>query len=255
MHNYEKCWENYKNGEFQKAIDYGEVYIEESDNKTLLGNTHNIIASAYKQQRNLNAAIQNYEKTLSLRIEVFGRRHPKVGDVLNNLGVAYREKGKYHKAIGYFEMDLSIQTSAETKAFTYGNLANVYTDIKEYDKAIHYYTLSLKNMPRSERHYAYNNVGLVYLKKKEYLKAEGYFWQTLEDQKKYLLPNSYLIARSYNNLGFSNHKMGNYIQAIAYYEQSLSIRHVHNRTKSEAKQYKINSEKSLKKRLDRKSVV
>jgi len=62
----------------------------------------------------------------------------------------------------------------------YNNLALLQRDIKEYDRAIHYFELSLfffNKIENTKRKYigTFNNIGNVYLKKKDYINALKYY--------------------------------------------------------------------------------
>ena len=63
----------------------------------------------------------------------------------NNLGLAYKNKGVYDRAIEYYEKSLRIKIAAlgdehPSVATSYNNLGSAYDSKGEYDRAIEYFS-------------------------------------------------------------------------------------------------------------------
>ena len=93
-------------------------------------------------------AINNSEKLLAITLKVHGDQHSSTGTAYNNLGMVWRNKGEYDKAIEYYEKSLAIKLKVHgdqhpSMGTVYNNLGSVWSDKGEYDKAIEYYEKSL----------------------------------------------------------------------------------------------------------------
>lgn len=68
----------------------------------------------------------------------------KLGDregeavLLNNIAGIFRNKGELDKALKYYEESLRLQTDEREKAPTYNNIAFIYSDKGNHEKAIEY---------------------------------------------------------------------------------------------------------------------
>ena len=158
--------------------------------------------------------------------------YPNVATYRNNLGTAWNAKGKYDKAIEYYEKALE----SDLKAFgedhpdvaTYrNNLGSAWKAKGEYDKAIEYYEKALKSDIKTfgEDHpkvaTRWNNLGEVWWAKGEYDKAIEYYEKALESDTKTFDEGHPKIAAYRNNLGVAWSAKGEYDKAIEYLEKAL----------------------------------
>ena len=158
--------------------------------------------------------------------------YPNVATYRNNLGTAWNAKGKYDKAIEYYEKALE----SDLKAFgedhpdvaTYrNNLGSAWKAKGEYDKAIEYYKKALKSDIKTfgEDHpkvaTRWNNLGEVWWAKGEYDKAIEYYEKALESDTKTFDEGHPKIAAYRNNLGVAWSAKGEYDKAIEYLEKAL----------------------------------
>ena len=94
-------------------------------------------------------------------------------------------------------------------ATSYNNIGVVYKAKGEYDKALEYYQKSLairlKQLGPDHPDVAtsYNNIGLVYDNKAEYDKALEYYQKSLAIRLKQLGPDHPDVANSYHNIAFA----------------------------------------------------
>ncbi len=80
---------------------------------------------------------------MEIRLKVLGPEHPRVANVYNNLGLAYRHKEDYDKAVEYYNKALKIYLKIlgpehPYVATVYGNLAEVYEKKGNKKKAEEY---------------------------------------------------------------------------------------------------------------------
>ena len=156
----------------------------------------------------------------------------KKAEILNILGVSYRDIGDYNKAIEYHEKALEIRINAlgENQPELYNNLGISYDGLGDYGKAIEYHekALEIRINTLGENHpdvaSYYNNLGTVYNSLGDYNKAIEYHEKALEIRINTLGENHPDVADSYNNLGISYDGLGDYNKAIEYHEKALEIR-------------------------------
>jgi tetratricopeptide (TPR) repeat protein len=99
-----------------------------------------------------------------------------------------RKKDELDKALGYYEESLRLETDEKEKAITYNNIATVYYQKGDYQKAVEYFQKAIET---SERYGDYHtasiikiNFGDAYRRMKDYEKAEKYLLEGLEGVKK-----------------------------------------------------------------------
>ena len=158
--------------------------------------------------------------------------YPNVATYRNNLGTAWNAKGKYDKAIEYYEKALEFDLKAfgedHPDVATYrNNLGSAWKAKGEYDKAIEYYKKALKSDIKTfgEDHpkvaTRWNNLGEVWWAKGEYDKAIEYYEKALESDTKTFDEGHPKIAAYRNNLGVAWSAKGEYDKAIEYLEKAL----------------------------------
>ena len=111
----------------------------------------------------------------------------------------------------------------------YHNLANIYSDTGELDKAIEYYSKSLVMTLRThgDEHpdvaAAYSNIGVIYDDQGNLTKALEYHQKSLEIELNSLGQDHPNVATSYNNIASIYSKIGEYDKALKFHNQSLAI--------------------------------
>jgi tetratricopeptide (TPR) repeat protein len=159
--------------------------------------------------------------------------YPNVATYHYNLGAEWNAKGKYDKAIEYYEKalksDLKVFGEDHPDVATYrSNLGEAWKAKGEYDKAIEYYEMALKSDIKTfgENHprvaIRWNNLGEVWRAKGEYDKAIEYYEKALKSDLKTFGENHPNVATYGNNLGTALHANGEYDKAIEYLEKALS---------------------------------
>ena len=69
--------------------------------------------------------------------------YSSIAKVYNNLGSVYTQMKEYEKALNYYKKTLSIKRTINSKVITYRNLAKVNIGMGNYEKADYYYTLAV----------------------------------------------------------------------------------------------------------------
>ena len=160
----------------------------------------------------------------------------KKAEILNILGVSYRDIGDYNKAIEYHKKTLEIRINTLGDDHlgvvnSYNNLGVAYNSLGDYNKAIEYHekALEIRINTLGENHPdvadSYNNLGISYDGLGDYNKAIEYHEKALEIRIN--TPgenqNHRNIIRSYVFLGKIYYGLGDYGKAIEYYEKALEI--------------------------------
>jgi len=107
----------------------------------------------------------------------------------------------------------------------YQNLASIYHQLGEDNKAIEILNKSLVNNKHSLKGAKnYNNLGLIYKSSKEYKNALYWLNKSLNIRIDILGEFNIETARSYNNVGLIYRLIGNYEKAFIYFNKSLNIK-------------------------------
>ena len=150
----------------------------------------------------LDDALLYFSRSLILARDL-GNRSMQAS-VLNNIAVIYDDKGELDKALGYYEESLRLKTDEKAKATTYNNIATIYDKKGNYQKAVEYFQ---KAIEIGERYGDYHQVSQRKLNLgNTYRKMKDY-----EKAEKYILEglegvrkvgDKYWEAYGYKSLGW-----------------------------------------------------
>ena len=144
-----------------------------------------------------------YERTL--------KYNPDSPRLLNNMGVAYHDKGENEKAIEAYRKAIDL----DPRYFeTFCNLGTVYHDIKEYKKAEEMYKREIAINPAYPK--VYNNLGALYNDSGEYGKAVLAYRKAIE-----LRPDQMEI---HFNLGLAYQHASKYKESITAYKRAIELK-------------------------------
>lgn len=204
-------------GEFSKAIEYlldARSLAEEGQYLKLLYQISNNLGNVYKGQKNYTKALEYYETTynIALRLnDLWGQNIAILGK-----GGVYADMGETKKAInameeaakGFYALKKNV---ASLVAAT--NLGQLYTEIKEYDKAIEClnkcYPLAEKMQDKYNIGGVLNNLAMAYLGKGNYNAALEQNYKAMDiyksTSKNYDLIKTYTqMAETYSKLAKSD---------------------------------------------------
>ncbi|MBL7919119.1 MAG: tetratricopeptide repeat protein [Bacteroidia bacterium] len=127
-----------------------------------------------------------------------------ISSVLSNVAVLYRRMGNYPRAIYYLTEAIKLnEKTKKSLASNYSNLANVYNDIHEYDKAkeLLIKALQIRIEEKDEKGIttSYSNIANNFFKVKQYDSAIYYYTKTIYLNEKQNAPVS-KKALTLNNL-------------------------------------------------------
>ncbi|GEM_PF-5245664 len=148
--------------------------------------------------------------------------------VHNSLGMVYKSKGEWDKAIEFFQKSLDGKEKIEDvrgMAVTFNNLGLAYQDKGEWDKAIEFYQKALEISKKDGDVHGmaitYGNLGIVYQLKGEWDKAIEFYQKALAGKEK--VGDIHGIAMTFNNLGLAYQAKGEWEKAIEFYQKSFEI--------------------------------
>ncbi len=141
-------------------------------------------------------------------------RAPNNARAYGSLGIVYKKRGEYDKAIELFEKSMSLG-KAYPEVFLH--LGDIYFDRKDYNKAVMYLEAALKiDFSKKVRLGILNKLGRTYGKPGENEKAVEAFEAAIR-----LYPD---VTVPYNNLGVLYVRTGQLDRAIDVFERALTIR-------------------------------
>jgi len=166
--------------------------------------------------------------------EAIQEKDENVACLLNDLGGAYNNLGKYLKAIDYFKMALKINKKIlgedhKNISIYYNNIGFAYHSLGEYSKSIDYIEKSQKidieifGDVHPEVANNYNHFGTAYNSLGEYSKAIEYYEKALKIHIEFFGEAHEMVASNYFGLGSSYNSLGKYSKAIDYHKKSLNI--------------------------------
>jgi tetratricopeptide (TPR) repeat protein len=192
------------------------------------------LAEQFKHVNDYDKAIENYEQSIRININLYGENHSSLATYYNNLGAIWGRKWNLDKAIEYHEksLNISIKSHGEQHPSTgidYINLGAKWIEKGDYDKALDYYEMALgiliKEIGNQHQHisYAYAGLGSVWQNKKEFKKAKEFWTKSHDIRLKVFGEMHSETAKSYQNLGSLWNALGMQNIALEHYEKALAI--------------------------------
>lgn len=179
----------------------------------------------------LSNALLFYNKSLSVFID---EKRPSLqkADVLNNIGVIWKNKGNYLEALKYYEESIRIKVNILSKdnisiAKSYVNIGLLQFRINNLDKAIQYYYKALEilkegdNLSHPLLSNIYNNLGLIYQEKSDFGLAIEFYEKALSIKEKKSQVANISIGGTFENLGVIYNIIGDFDKALLYYNKAL----------------------------------
>jgi len=184
-------------------------------------------SKVYYTHGNYTKAVENLQETLSLKKKSGVDYEPQYFKVYNRLGLVYKKNGNFKKAIDNYTLALEHTSVDFNKTIINGNIANVYSLLGEYSKAISYLENSLMILEKSTNKNKiekiinnYHNQGYAYYQSGQYGLALLKSLTSIQIAKE----NNYKIQGStLLNCGLIYQAMDSLEKAGYYYKKSLDI--------------------------------
>ena len=212
--------------ESRKDIGENNLYIASAYH--YLGLYYNIVSKP-------DQALEYYNKSLEIRLNILGEKNLEVAISYNNIGNCYSLKGNYDKALEFSLKSLTIRKGIkETKPVdlvsSYQNIGLIYWYLKEFDNALKYDSLAVQllkdkfgedNLSIASTFF---NIAIVYHAIKEDEKALEYNFKVLQIREKILGNKHQDLVKCFDNIGHVYNAMKQYDKSLEYYKQALEIR-------------------------------
>ena len=158
----------------------------------LLGMVVNNLAVAYNYAGNSARAAELYQRSLDLKLKLFGSNSKEVVLGQNNVGYALLLQGQYVEACESLERAKNLAISlglqnARIWPTVLGNCGDVHRALKRFDEAEkeQLEACTLREQTKSEElHESYYCLGKLYRDKEEFTRAEPYFEKALKMREK-----------------------------------------------------------------------
>ena len=180
-------------------------------------------------------ALEHYQKSLSIRKELFGERHSETARSFDNIGNSYSGLGQLDLGLENVEKSLSLRKEllgerhSET-ALSFNNVGSAYTNLGQNERALGYYEkalgiyLELFGEHHPDTALSYNNMGISYANRGQEERALEYYQKALGIYIKLFGERHPDTALSFNNIGVSYSNLGQNERALEYYEKALNVR-------------------------------
>ena len=223
----------------EKILANNQDLLMECDIKMGIGVSYYYLGSYNDDNDNYIISMKFYTKAMNLWEELLALKNISSSQIrkikihkantLGYVGIVYRKKADYAKALDYYFKALKLDEEIGNKkeiATDLGNIGIVYHKLKNFPKTLYYYERALKideelgNKSGVARHLG--NIGGVYGDQKNYTKALVFYFRALEmtQQLKYK-PG---VARSLGNIGSIYYERKDYSQALEFLLKSLKIK-------------------------------
>lgn len=211
----DRCATYLNAGDYVRAVQAGQNAVRQSPRN---GDAHFCLGDAFRLRGELTSALQELREA-----ERLSSTKADLRVVYNRLGLTYSDIGDLDNAEFYHSRALSLATELgkkDVEASELNNLAVVFQDRGNLEKALEYYKQSL-NLKRNESEQAtvYNNIAVVYDQKGDHSSAIEYFSRAIGIHER--SGNYASAATTRLNLGNTYRKIKEYDKARLELEQGL----------------------------------
>ena len=222
--------------DYNRAMNYQLSALNTTDNDTYKATSYIIIGGIYEKLDDYSKALECYEKSLKIRLSVYGENDEIVANDYERMGQIYFAQDDCSKALEYYEKSLNIYLMIYGENASWGianvsiGMGRVYSNQGDYSKALVCFEGALKiflllngdNHPAVATSYSY--IGQIYFAQNDYSKALDYFKKSLNLDLSFFGENHPEVASGYYNIGYVYFAQGDYSKALEYFEEVLKIR-------------------------------
>jgi tetratricopeptide (TPR) repeat protein len=194
---------------------------------------HNL-GSIYIEMGNHKKAIENFKKSLEIKVKLFGLYDNQVQLTYNNLGIAYDDMGDFEMAEYYFNQSLNISYKIygehhDSAATSLHNLAGIKLNQDNIDEAIKYFKKALKirisifgeNHEKTAN--TYRHFSSVFLGTNEYKKTYSLLKKSLKINEIIFGKNAFQNIDCLNDIGIYFWNVGDFKKSLSFFETTKNI--------------------------------
>lgn len=187
-------------------------------------NQDTLMSLSLRQQEIINETLDKYSSP-----KIIASLKKGLANSLNNIGIAFSDRGKTKKALTYYFNSLKIHKEIddpEGKGSVVNNIAITFENQGDVTRALEYYNQSLVIRDRSGdmagKAISLFNIAYIYTNQNENEEALKYFKESLRIEDS--LDNSFGRAFCYNSIGEVYARMSEMRKAKAYLDSAFQIR-------------------------------
>ena len=186
----------------------------------------NVQAVSFHIRGDLEQALDHYQRSQALFEEAGG--WSGAASVLSNIGIINYDRGDLPRALDAYikSLDLSLKAGKTDVGSNFQNIALIYHDLEEYDKALEYNDQSirahLEHGDEANAAEVLGNRGLIHKQMGATEDAIRDFQEGLSIMER--LENKSGIAAALHNLGSVYYDRGEWEQALDHYGRSLALK-------------------------------
>lgn len=221
----------YLNEDIDSAFVYADLLLQFGNEKS----NDEYVAKGLKQRADAYVFTNQYdlgEVYLDSTLKVMKNTELSPSAVYTSKGILFRRKGDLPKALKTYLEGIKVDEESNNsygKFLKLNNIANIYAEINELDKAAENLreALALTNTVDDERVFRnkgliLNNLGTIYAEKRNFQEAIEYFKDAVKENLKN--ENKKELGRNYQNLGATYEKNNQILQSLNMLKKAISIR-------------------------------
>ena len=220
-------------GQYEKSQKYFARLLEETNEEDRAWIEFNIGRALYFKG-DWKEARRYYDLAYARMMAAEPARIKDSTHVLNGIGVIHDQRGRYEKALDYYQRVLHIRMTHFASneldiACALNNIGLLFYNQKRYEEALTYHRRALEIRKRCYQSdhldiaYSLNNIGVVLHNQGDYDQALNCYQQVVDIQEK-VCPSGHLdTSYSFNNIGAVLVAKGIHCKALKYYQKALTI--------------------------------
>lgn len=183
----------------------------------------------YSEEGSFKKALEYYTQSLRYYDSISQGKAKLYAGIFYSTGTAYQSLGDFNNA-GTFYIKAAQEASKDTslnrsRAYIYSSLGGVFIQLKEYNKALHYFNLgqnlALQAKDDKALGHVYSNKGIYYEEHNNFDSAYHYYIMALRLSEANNDKRTQLTTLS--NIGALYMKQKQYEKAIPYFEKTLQL--------------------------------
>lgn len=221
----EEC---YKSAQYKKALDGYLVLLNNVDSQQEKADLEYKVGKCYYKIGYFSAALSHYQQVIDANEFVDNELK---GDCYNEIASVMYKQGNLKDALESIEQAQKlIDETSPKKAEIYNNIGRIYYKMKEFQKSLFYFQLSLSikeqiySLNDVEIAVSYNNLGVIYMELGNYERALKYLEISLSIRRERNGDSHPDTATTYNNIASVYFKVSKFNDAREYFSRALKIR-------------------------------
>lgn len=230
-----------REGKYRQSLEIGNRALELMEKSTtaskeemsLLGSTLNNLGVANSYAGNSARALELYQRSLKLKLSIFGERSREAVVGLNNAGYAFLREAQLEKAAEYLEKAKRLATELGIKddriwPEVVGNLGDLHRTQGRFAEAekelLEAFSIYERKQANKDLENAYQNLGKLYRDTNDFAKSETNFKNALALREKQYGSEHFKVAQTLEEYGQLLRKNDRFSEAEQLEARAVAIR-------------------------------